>query len=331
MQPAIKLDITQPCNQNWEQMSPSHEGRYCVSCQKSVVDFSSMSDKDIFQYMQQATHAVCGRFNDDQLQKVLKPVANGSPVPYRKNIWQLIMAGTLFAQQVSSQVTPMPSSPITHAVPLQDTVALDADQYQVIDGSNKQPLTGATIMADSILMTTGVNGLFEYNATHVKIAISYIGYETREFLSTNGSLPKRIELERKSDVLAEVSITASGNIRYQRTVGMVSAAQVIKPFQSLVRELKQWMPDQAVKVFPNPVTRGQPLNLQFSLSKPGNYKLSIFSSDGRLVHMQALQITSAKQPFQLPTSPVYSSGVYWLQVQSIGEKQKVHEIKFVVK
>src|SRR5688572_26559065 len=135
MHSAIKLDVTQPCTQKWEQMTPSGAGHYCRSCQKTVVDFSIMSDKDIFQYMQQATSSVCGRFNDDQLNRALRPAATEPSVAYRKNFWQLLIAGSLFAQQAKSQVKPFEPAPVSQNVPTHDSLLLGENMYQVVDGT----------------------------------------------------------------------------------------------------------------------------------------------------------------------------------------------------
>jgi len=50
MPKAIQLNIPKPCHENWNAMSPKEQGRYCGSCQKTVVDFSVMSDKEIVDY-----------------------------------------------------------------------------------------------------------------------------------------------------------------------------------------------------------------------------------------------------------------------------------------
>ena len=59
MKKEIYVHIPEPCHENWEQMTPVQQGRYCGSCCKQVVDFSQMSDKQVLLYCQklQAKHA----------------------------------------------------------------------------------------------------------------------------------------------------------------------------------------------------------------------------------------------------------------------------------
>lgn len=66
----INYKIEEPCHADWEQMKPESKGRFCESCSKTVVDFSSMSDFSIVNYLESNKHqSVCGRFAQDQLDK----------------------------------------------------------------------------------------------------------------------------------------------------------------------------------------------------------------------------------------------------------------------
>ena len=45
---SFKLNIAEPCAENWDTMTPTDCGKFCAACQKSVVDFSSMTDREIY-------------------------------------------------------------------------------------------------------------------------------------------------------------------------------------------------------------------------------------------------------------------------------------------
>ena len=57
-----RLKIETPCNEDWTKMSPNKEGRHCGLCDKTVVDFTVMSQEDIANYVTHYSKAqICGR------------------------------------------------------------------------------------------------------------------------------------------------------------------------------------------------------------------------------------------------------------------------------
>ena len=57
-----RLKIETPCHEDWTKMSPNKEGRHCGLCDKTVVDFTVMSQEDIANYLTHNSKAqICGR------------------------------------------------------------------------------------------------------------------------------------------------------------------------------------------------------------------------------------------------------------------------------
>ena len=50
MKTSILLHIPEPCHENWDAMTPQDKGRHCQSCNKIVVDFSVMTDRQVLDY-----------------------------------------------------------------------------------------------------------------------------------------------------------------------------------------------------------------------------------------------------------------------------------------
>ena len=70
---ALHISIPKPCSENWEKMEQREKGRFCSSCQKEVIDFSSLGDKELYQYFANAKTIPCGRFHRSQLNTAIVP------------------------------------------------------------------------------------------------------------------------------------------------------------------------------------------------------------------------------------------------------------------
>jgi hypothetical protein len=67
----LNLSIPIPCHENWENMTPNKRGRQCASCNKTVVDFSQYSDKQLVEFFTKVKDNICGRISTFQLQRQL--------------------------------------------------------------------------------------------------------------------------------------------------------------------------------------------------------------------------------------------------------------------
>ncbi len=101
MKTPIIFHIPEPCHENWDAMTPQDKGRHCESCNKIVVDFSIMSDRQVLEYFKTTTGKTCGRFNNDQLQRpFIEPQQKPSKWNYfLASILGLIIGTKTFAQQ----------------------------------------------------------------------------------------------------------------------------------------------------------------------------------------------------------------------------------------
>src|SRR5262245_52388784 len=63
----MKVSIPNPCSKSWNVMTPAENGRYCNSCEKIVIDFTTMNEEEIKQYFLNSKERVCGHFKPEQL------------------------------------------------------------------------------------------------------------------------------------------------------------------------------------------------------------------------------------------------------------------------
>jgi len=91
----VQLSIPEPCHQDWNQMTPTQQGRHCNACAKQVIDFSTMSDAEVLNYFTHIKNEnVCGRVYPDQLERTIAMPATPKKRLYWK--WNYITMLFLF-------------------------------------------------------------------------------------------------------------------------------------------------------------------------------------------------------------------------------------------
>lgn len=105
MSKKLQLTIAEPCHENWDDMSPVEKGKFCGSCQKQVIDFSHMSDRQVAEFFKKpSTGSVCGRFMTDQLDREIE--IPRKRIPWIKYFFQIALPALLVSVKVSAQKTP---------------------------------------------------------------------------------------------------------------------------------------------------------------------------------------------------------------------------------
>lgn len=67
MKKQLQLSIPNPCTESWSEMTPKGEGRHCDKCDHVVVDFTRLSDRQLFDLFSQSNAPMCGKFTRNQL------------------------------------------------------------------------------------------------------------------------------------------------------------------------------------------------------------------------------------------------------------------------
>jgi len=96
----LQLSIADPCHEDWDKMTPAAKGRFCGSCQKQVVDFSTMSDRQVAEFFKKpSTGSVCGRFMSDQLDRDIE--IPKKRIPWVKYFFQFALPAFLLSLKPS--------------------------------------------------------------------------------------------------------------------------------------------------------------------------------------------------------------------------------------
>lgn len=131
-----KIVLTNPCSENWNSMQVDALGRFCQSCQKSVIDFSSKSDDEIKTFLKDRKgEKLCGRFYVHQVERIrieIDPNLLISAIPF----WQKFLAIVLVFAQTDS--VPIQTEQIDSMAPV--TLSEADTTLEVIVDSVQKPI-----------------------------------------------------------------------------------------------------------------------------------------------------------------------------------------------
>jgi Secretion system C-terminal sorting domain len=341
----FQLSIPKPCHQNWNDMTPEGQGRFCSSCAKQVIDFSAMTDTQLMlHFASSQAENVCGRVHPDQLNRAI-----AIPEPPRKKVflyWQYALAFVMFFFAKSQQTRAQSSIRKTALQPIAK-IPLRGDVRVVMGGMRRAPETvpepkapaavkwlavtdaeenpipyasarflpsGNTISADSAgILHTG--RYFKEDS----IQITSVGFE-EQTIALKNIAAGRIILARDIQKLEGVIVSAE-DFRLTAIAGGITYKQIrsysIKDTLQNIRSVF----NPAITAYPNPVKKGNTINLALKLKQTGPFVLQVTNAAGELLLMQNHQSAATQKNLTLNIPAAWSSGIYFISIAD--EKNKL--------
>lgn len=188
-----RIEIPEPCHEDWNLMTPQDKGRHCAVCDKVVVDFSKASKKDIITIIKKEGK-ICGRIPRQYIglnleeEKIRKSFGLNGMVATMVNLLALTTISTAVAQE-KPKVESVCQDTKT-STPLSTLVQSETkkENARVIKGkvyydSDSLELHGAVIMIKGTKIGTQSNrqGEYElvipekYNTKRLTMVASFIG------------------------------------------------------------------------------------------------------------------------------------------------------------
>lgn len=143
MRKAIKVNIPEPCHEDWNKMSPRDKGRHCAACNKTVMDFTSRTDEQIVKTLTN-TEQICGRFKTSQLNREMMLTRKD-----KNNYLTLVASGVLAFMTLGSQDILAQGSP--------KTVKVDSLKIPKVKGKIAQSILKEKMVFG--IVTTAEDGL----------------------------------------------------------------------------------------------------------------------------------------------------------------------------
>lgn len=322
MSKKLQLDIPTPCHENWDKMTQVEKGRFCDSCQKQVVDFSNMSDREIAMFFKKpSTGSVCGRFMQDQLNRDFE--IPKKRIPWLRYFFQFLLPGFLISMKATAQgkvkvvekeICSVPNPNTTHSrgskifsdstipsarivlggirsILIQKTIEeIPVIKGKIIDDAG-YPVPYATIAIKNT--KTGVaadaNGIFaikpEPGWKHITIVTSSVGFESKELQLNGPNRNDSIQIQlKKRETLGEVVVVADV---YRHVAGMVCSTVTRT---SKVKQQKLPEVFHKFRTFPNPALPGSTINIEWKQTEAGDHMLQLYNQSGQLVFTKPIYI-----------------------------------------
>ena len=351
MQP-IQLSIQEPCHQDWNKMTPNERGRFCTSCSKTVIDFSTMSDTVLLQYFENLNDSnVCGRVYTDQLERSIQPLARP-----RKKIavfWQYILAFAIMLTKgpvakaqggikkgevnmnttIGDTILLPTASPISNEIlvggltrkrarGIQEVMANKIQRLHITDEAGL-PIQNAsvTLFPASKTFVTDQNGhadMSHYPLTD-SVQVSAIGYTTSK-LSVKNIRNAAVVLQKSAVLLDEVVLESFADyVTGRMTAGGISMtrSRIFNISDTLQNFKARFNP--AFNLYPNPAQPGQSCKIE--LKEAGSYRIRISDATGRQLVQQVLNVAVKNDTQQIPIPAHWSGGSYLVTV--LNEKGKL--------
>ncbi len=334
----LHLTIPEPCHEAWDEMTPINKGRFCISCQKAVIDFTGMSDAQLVAFFKKpSTGSLCGRFAHDQLERDID--IPRKRIPWLKYFFQIALPAFLFSQKTDAQgeIKLKMQEPILcepgKNVPIRLGNALPTTSLQskivnlmgrVVDESgNGVPYASIIVKGTMNGTTTDSVGYFLFKSgtkeKHLTLISSSVGFESAEvFVNTSYNQVPEIILKQAVILSGEVVIAGMVSRTFKGKVG--GLVYSIKTTRLNSDEKRIEPLTDLLKIYPNPVQRSQAVKVELKTNKNEPVNVQLFSIDGKLAAEKELQVFEGYNNFQFEIPQNISAGIYIMQILSAKRK-----------
>jgi hypothetical protein len=302
----INLSIPEPCHEDWNKMTPCEKGKFCAACQKAVIDFTQMSDRQIAEHFKKPQGSVCGRFMGDQLNRDMD--IPRKRIPWIKYFFQFSLPAFLVSLKAGAQqgkVRIQGDTVIVATAGLVSPKVVDQKrpvQKQIagtIHDKDGRPITNASVArkGKNKSVATDRRGKFSIRAIEGdRLVVSAPGFKPKEIAAISET---QILLKEEQCVRAY-----AGGISVRYTVIKSNPLQLIKKLIDTSTA--------KFSFYPNPLRAGGNYSIDTKKLQSGDYVMNVVDNSGAIVHTEDVSIIT-KQVLS-GNLPAVAAGNYYIRL-----------------
>ena len=337
----FQLQIPEPCHEDWNKMTPGDKGRFCDSCQKTVHDFTGMSDAQLIAFFKKpSTGSLCGRFYNDQLERDFE--IPRKRLPWVKYLFQFAIPVFFTGLKSYSQGKPMIKENNDSAV-CTNIISGDIDIMgrsvvpdlkneilgKVVD-ENGKGVSYATVIIKGTRNGTACDSAGNFylriprNKEPVSLVASCVGYEATElFINDRSNQTQSIILKADSTANTGVVVVGYGSVRKGYVTGAMSTIK-----RSYLQKVRDYFVNDSIKVFPNPAKAGNQIKIEWRKASAGEYVIGLYNLQGQLIKFSLAKIESEINSFTFQI-PAITPGSYLIRMTN-KKSGKKHTEKIII-
>jgi hypothetical protein len=306
----INLSIPKPCHEDWGAMTPSDKGRFCGSCQETVIDFTTMSDRQLAEFFKKPPSSVCGHVYDDQLNRDI--VIPKKRIPWVKYFFQIAWpAFVLFLK----------SCGVKHDT--KDKVNVESKANDIQEHSfatlgmmmpEITPVDTSAIIEEKAIIDGAIVGDIDIVRISDSVAVP---------IDSSVKEDSEIVYQPMDTVLIQSYSASVGRMVTTGAVSICKAETIQEEGESRKQEF-QIEDDMNFKVYPNPVRAGSSLNVSFESANDFSEIIQILSSSGQVISQLKQNGKTAITNIQIPWN--CAAGIYFLRLVTKNKEVKTTKV-----
>lgn len=286
----VNLSIPTPCHEDWDHMKTEDKGRFCSSCNKTVIDFTNMSDHELATFFKHPPSSVCGHLYADQLNRNIS--LPRKRIPWVRYFFQITLPAFLISMKANGQK--LQHVQVGNHVHIENFGTKGLIAVHQVKELKQKPVNDQPV---------------KINPDRKKEIIDY------------SYLPFVIDTINEEVIKGNISSVKKANVdnSFQGLIGSVTVT-VVKKIKNknlkIVPLIKQWI-DTAfatITIFPDPVIRGTSFTIRFNKTDGINFIGSLITINGTEAQRNKFTMESREQKIDL--NPDLAAGVYIFKLQN---------------